>query len=102
MRDLHNVVLFGVAQIHAAEVFDRPEQVALGQRAAIKSVAGKDRDGGIAGVLHALERLPQREVLVKIGTVCLRGEKEKKIQNNTPLSLKSSDIRGSSADLIIA
>ena len=57
-------MLLGIAQIHAAEILDCPEEVALGERAAVFTAAVENGQRGIAGMLHPFECLTERIVIV--------------------------------------
>ena len=77
--DLGDGVFFGLPDVHDAEPLERPEQIALGDDALIVPLRVEDGQRGIAGVFHALHRLPQRGIRVDIGAHRLGRQKEQDI-----------------------
>ena len=77
--DLGDGVFLGLPDVHDAEPLERPEQIALGDDALIVPLRVEDGQRGIAGVFHALHRLPQRGIRVDIGAHRLGRQKEQDI-----------------------
>ena len=77
--DLGDGVFLGLPDVHDAEPLERPEQIAFGDDALIVPLRVEDGQRGIAGVFHALHRLPQRGIRVDVGAHRLGRQKEQDI-----------------------
>ena len=77
--DFHNPMALCLTQIHLADVFHGPQQVAFRQGAPVFSPVVQDGKGGIAGNLHLFQCLPHGKIVVKKRTHRLWCQKKQDI-----------------------
>ena len=83
--DLGDGMLLGLAQVHHAQALDRPQQIALGDDAAVFAALIDHGQRRVAGMLHPLHGLPQGIPGFDIGAHRLRRQKKQNVHASASL-----------------
>jgi len=79
LGDLADADVFSSLQIQIVALFDDAQDIALGQSPYIAAVTVKNRDGGVAVILHLFQGLTQGKIIVNKVYISFGGQKKQYI-----------------------